>query len=108
MINCVIKSDLFNISKRLKQIDKNYFLVRNRKTNKFEVHYKRNFNSLELVLPFNKLDARTIDYVLKTRMENRKKLLEEIERENQILLERERKENLEKAMQEFYEKGVKL
>lgn len=85
MERLLIKSDLFNITKRIKQIDKKYFIVFNKKTKKFEVHYKRNSSTLELVLPFDRLDKRTLDFVLKTKMENKQKLIEEMERNNQKL-----------------------
>lgn len=81
----IIKKDLFNISNRLKSIDKNYFIVRNHLKKRFEIHYKREKNSLELILPFDKLDDRTIKLVLKTKIENRQKLDEEIEKNNAML-----------------------
>lgn len=87
MKGIVIKNDLFNIANRLKQINKKYFIVYNKQTKKFEVHFKRNFHTLELVLPFERLDIRTINYVLKTKIENKKALLEEIENHNKKLEE---------------------
>lgn len=83
----IIKNDLFNIANRLKSIDSKYYIIRNNKKNRFEIHYKRSKNTLELVLPYGKLDNRTINYVLKTKMENRKKLINEIESHNKKLEE---------------------
>ena len=85
MEKTIVKNDLFNISRRIKQIDKNYFLMFNFKTKKFEVHYKRNKNTLEIILPFNVLDKRTLDLVRKTRVENREKLIEEMDKNNKEL-----------------------
>lgn len=97
MERLLIKNDLFNICKRIKQIDKKYFIVLNKKTKKFEVHYKRNFSTLELVLPFDRLDKRTLDFVLKTRMEHKQKLIEEMEKNNQKLLDENNKNLLDEA-----------
>ena len=88
-----ISHDLFDIVKRLKQIDKKYFILYNKKSQKFEVHYKRSFGTLELVLPFDKLDKRTIDLVLSSRVENKKKILKQMEENNQKL-EREKNQKL--------------
>lgn len=80
-----IKHDVFNIIKRLKKIDKNYFIVYNLNSKKFEVHHKASTNTLQLVLPYTNLDKRTLDLVLKTSVENQKKLLDEMEQNNKKL-----------------------
>jgi hypothetical protein len=85
MIYQIISSDLFDVVKRIKQIDKKYFVVFNHKRNKFEVHYQRSKNTYELTIPFDELDARAVYFVLKTRMQNQKKLLAEIEESNKKL-----------------------
>jgi len=57
----IIKKDMFNISERIKQIDKNYFIVFNCKTNKWEVHNKmQQGSSYCLTCPYNCLDSRLI------------------------------------------------
>lgn len=91
-MNGIIRNDCFNIAKRLKSIDKNYYIVFNKKLSRFEIHYKRLLNSLELILPFERLDKRTLDYVLRTRIENREKLIKEIDEYNEKL---EKKKNIE-------------
>ena len=85
MIYKVIKDDLFDIVKRIKQIDPKYFVLYNLTRHKYEIHYSRSKNTYELTVPYDNLDARTIDFVLKTRMQNQKKLLEEIENSNKKL-----------------------
>ena len=97
MERLLIKSDLFNITKRIKQIDKKYFIVFNKKTKKFEVHYKRNASTLELVLPYDRLDKRTLDFVLKTKMEHKQKLIEEMEKHNQKLEDEKNRNMLDEA-----------
>ena len=69
----------------------------NKKSQKFEVHYKRNFGTLELVLPFKNLDKRTIDLVLKSRVENKQKLLKEMEENNKKLEEQKNQKLLDEA-----------
>ena len=92
-----ISHDLFNIVKRLKQIDKNYFVLYNKKSQKYEVHYKRNFGTLELVLPFDRLDKRAIDLVLKSKIENKQKLLKEMEENNKKLEQQQSQKMLDEA-----------
>lgn len=70
-----IKNDLFDIVERLRAIDSDYYIVYNVVTGKFELHSERCRPSLQLILPYSALDKRTIDYVLKTRIE---KIIDEI------------------------------
>ncbi len=78
-----INHDVFNIVNRLKQINKNYFVMFNTKTKKFEIHNKAYANSLCLTLPYARLDARAINYVLKS--EQVDETLREIELHNKKL-----------------------
>ena len=79
-----INTDNLFIAKRLKQIDSNYFIVFNTKSQKYEVHHKgQTDNTFCLSLPFCELDSRTLELVQKTRIENINKLIEEIDKENQ-------------------------
>ena len=102
MKNIVIKNDLFDISNRLKSIDKNYFVVFNTAKQKYEIHYKRAKNTYELTLPFNFLDARTIDFVQKTRMENKELIFAEMEKAN-LKIEAENKNKILNKIGEIYE-----
>ncbi len=73
-----ITHDVFNIVKRLKTINKNYFVMYNLKLKKFEIHNKKYKNTLCLTLPYSCLDNRTITYVLKSeQVEERIKEIEE-------------------------------
>lgn len=89
----IITHDVFNIAKRLKQIDKKYFIVFNSVNGKFEIHFKRQAGTLELILPYNSLDERTIVHVLKTKIERSSELLKEMEEQN-ILLQKKAEKNL--------------
>lgn len=93
MIYKQITSDVFNISNRIKSIDPKYYIVFNISRQKFEVHYRRAKNTYELTIPYNCLDARTINFVLKTQVKNKDSLLAEIELSNQKLQNRSVYEN---------------
>lgn len=95
-----IYSDVYNISKRIKNIDKDYFVVYDTTRNKFEIHNTSQIGSSYcLTTPYNCLDERTIEYVQKTRSTNIDKILEKIENDNRI------KESAEKtsALNHVYE-----
>ncbi|MBQ8444633.1 MAG: hypothetical protein IJX25_04705 [Clostridia bacterium] len=90
-----INNDVYFICKRLKKIDPSYEVYYNRQTCCYEVHSnKQAKNSYCFKVPFAQLDSRTIDYAIKTRRENRDKLLKEIEQSNQLLYERNLKEQV--------------
>ncbi|MCL2061235.1 MAG: hypothetical protein FWH03_01230 [Firmicutes bacterium] len=82
----IIYDDLFGIAQRVKGIDSDYFIVRNYKTRGFEVHARgQRGSSLALCLPFEHLDARSVEHVLKTRAERHSILLAQMEEENEKL-----------------------
>lgn len=83
MTGRVIDDDLFGVARRLKSIDDGYFVFLNYKTGKFEIHNRRQRpNTLCLVLPFDRLDERTVNRVLYTRAENVKRIVADMERDN--------------------------
>ncbi len=103
MILKEIKSDLFNISNRIKAIDKKYFVVFNRKKQKFEVHYRRNKNTYELTVPYDALDARAVEFVRKTRVQNKQKIFDEIEKSNAEFERKKTKDIIENVNRRIYE-----
>ena len=79
----LIENDTFDVASRLKAIDSTYFLVFNLQKRRFEVHSReQRGSSLCVVLPFDRLDERTLSHVRKTRSEARKQFLAEMEQEN--------------------------
>lgn len=75
--------DLFNIVQRVKQINNKYRVFRNKKKKRFELYYQNGLNlEFELVIPYEKLDYRTIDLILKSRVENADKIFKEIDEFN--------------------------
>lgn len=78
-----IKNDLFNVVKRLKNIDKDYFVVFDSKKQKFELHHSgQGRNTYCLTFPYTQLDARAILHTLITSVKNSEKLFFEIEKNN--------------------------
>ncbi len=82
-MNIKILCDVYNISKRIKDIDKNYYVVYNTSKQKFEIHNSKQYGtSYCLTVPFNQLDKRTLKYVLKTQSANIDEILDQIENDN--------------------------
>ncbi len=96
-----ITSDCLDIVKRIKVIDKDYFVMFNVPKQKFELHHKTQLKKTYcLTFPFDTLDERAVTYVLKTRVQNSDEIFEKMERENQRL---KRKQALE-VLNDFKEK----
>lgn len=85
-----VTSDVFGIVDRLKEIDDKYFVMLNRMTGKFEVHVRGQAMTLGCELPFDELDARTIEHVREHHSSRIKAILSEME-------EQERRMELEHA-----------
>ena len=80
-----IDHDVYNISKRIKEIDKNYYIVFDTSRSKFEIHNSSQIGSSYcLTLPFNELDERVINHVYQTQSANIDIILEKIENENKL------------------------
>lgn len=80
-----ILNDVYNIAKRIKDIDKNYYIMFDTSTHKFEIHNSNQIGSSYcLTIPFNELDERTLKYVLKTQSVNIDEILNEIEQDNNL------------------------
>lgn len=89
----MIKNDLFDIASRLAEIDAGYFVLFDTESLRYELHNSRFNPSLQLIFPFEKLDARSIEHTLKTRTERREALIAELDRDNEKLM-REREEEI--------------
>lgn len=78
-----IDSDCLDIIKRLREIDKDYFVVYNIERKVFELHNRaQKYNTFCLTLPFDSLDERTLFLTKKTLSAKRDEILKEIEEEN--------------------------
>ncbi len=104
-----IKHDVHKIAKRLKNIDKNYEIYFNNITKEYELHHKKQRedlgNGLLLILPFETLDKRAIDYVLKTRVQNIdiEHLSERLEKENEEVTRKKQAEAIDRVTYETKE-----
>ncbi len=86
MTGLVIDGDMLGVCDRLKTIDDGYFVFLNYKTGRFEVHNRHDYpNTLCLVLPYDKLDERTVRKVRYTRAERAKELIARMDAENERL-----------------------
>lgn len=96
-----MESDCLEIVRRIKAIDEDYCVIFNISTQKFELHNRSQCGgSYCLTFPFDTLDERAVDFVLKTRVQNSDRLFEEMERENRDLEKRQ----IKSALNDFEEK----
>lgn len=88
-------SGVFEIERRLREIDDNYRLFYNKKLNRFEVHNLKNKgDTLSVVCPYGEIDNRLIKLVRCTRVERGEEIIREIEEENEkIFIKEQQKEN---------------
>ena len=89
-----IENDVYDIAARLKEIDERYQLYRNPELHRFEIHAD---GALQIAVPFDRLDARTLDLALETRKENADKLLSKLERDNMRLIEARERDARDRA-----------
>lgn len=90
-----IEKDLFSIADRLKEVDERYRVYRNTLAHRFEVYAGE---ELQFVVPFQKLDARTVEYARKTRIERVNKIVQELDKENDLLEKRKNRAIIEGAL----------
>ena len=99
-----IKSNVFHIPERLKEIDPTLFTFWNNKKQRIEIHCSENFgNTLYMVVPFNELDSRIVDHVRQNMRLREYGMLRAIEENNRRLEEqneRERKEWIKDVVNE--------
>lgn len=63
----LVECDLHDISRRIREYDPTYFLMRNNRTGKVEVHNTENLgNTYCFTNPFDELDARLLERVRET------------------------------------------
>ncbi len=92
-----INNDVFDIARRLKEIDDGYFVLYDKKLMRFEVHNRRQRpDTLCLVLPYDTLDCRAIERVLRTRLDNIEKELKTMDEFNEKVSKKHLADNVEK------------
>ena len=76
-------TDMFGIADRLRQIDDGYVLMYNAKQNRYEVHnQKYKGETLSLVCPYDRVDARLITLVRRTSAQRANEFFREVEAGN--------------------------
>lgn len=88
-----IESDAFDIVKRIKEIDENYFLLFDLEKEKIELHNKNQINTYCFTYPYDNLDNRMIDLIYKSNIKNIDNIMEDIDKNNMKI----EKKNIENA-----------
>lgn len=88
MAEIKLHNDLFNICNRLKEIDNGYYIIFNNKKGKFFL--KHSLEQGGVVIPYDRLDARTINWALQSRMTNID--FAKIDQENNLMQEKQDQE----------------
>ena len=76
-----ITNDLFDIAWQLRSVNDSYRLFYNTQKRRYEVH-NSNTSALEFVVPYDELDARTVEYARYTSVSNAEQIFSDIERNN--------------------------
>ncbi len=100
-----IENDMFDIASRIRSIDNNYQIYFNRGTARYEVHNSACNPSKQFDCPFDRLDARLLEYTASTRIERLDKILEEIDKSNKSV-EKSSLQAKEQKLQNIIEKSM--
>ena len=93
-----IRTHALDIPDRVRALDERLTIMLNRKTQRYEIwRSEPDGATLECVLPYDQLDARTVGHVRAHRIERLEMLQREIEEHNRRLEEKTRRAWLEKA-----------
>lgn len=80
-----INSDVHDIVDRIKEIDDGYYIVFDTIKNKFELHNSNQPVTYCLTIPYDVLDARVLDVIYSTSVQNIDNILEEIDNSNDVI-----------------------
>lgn len=79
----IVSEDLFDICKRVKEIDEDYFVVFNERLERYEIHNKKQqCNTLAIVVPYDRLDKRVLDKLNETKIERKEEIYSMLENQN--------------------------
>ncbi len=80
-----IEHDVYEIAKRIKYIDKYYYIIYDTSKHIFEIHNSSQRDTTYcLTLPYNTLDERTLQYVYESSSANIETIIEKIENNNEL------------------------
>lgn len=83
-----ITQDVCDICQRIKEVDENYYIVYNRVLNRFELHDRSVKGRFACVLPFDRLDERSVRHARRTRIQRIDALMRELDACNEKIRSR--------------------
>lgn len=99
-----IHNDLFDIASRLKSVNENYRLYYNKIAERYEVHNcLQRPSTLAFVVPYDQLDARTVEYARFSSVQNAENVFKDIEATNEKLEKQTREHSVEKLLEKMEE-----
>ena len=93
-----IKDDLFDISSRIKSIDENYKIYFNRGTCRYELHNSSKTPSFQAIFPYATLDKRALDFARESSIQNKERILAEIDAHNERLEKQIQDKQIQKTL----------
>lgn len=112
----LIKSDIYNICKRIQNFDKSYRLIYDINSKQYKIYSIKPHQIFELIdgiklsyvctLPYNELDERSIKHLYNTSIENINDFIHQIDKHNQKL-EYENQLKLKNQSLEFAENKLR-
>lgn len=102
-----IREDVFDIAERLKEIDPSYRIFYDGGKQRFLLFGGREQGFI-MALPFDRLDARTVEHVKKTRIERLRQVLSEMEQHNKRQEERALREAKSTAKEHLKESADRV
>lgn len=91
----IVKNDIFNISKRIKHINRDYFVVYDNDEKRFQIFDK---HGVVISLPYKNLDMRGINFLVERLKKSNFEILEEIEKHNQKIDEESMKKTVQQSI----------
>ena len=99
-----ITNDLYDIALRLRSINDSYRVYYNVQKGRYEV-WNADAHRMEFIVPYDQLDARTVEYARYTGVQNADALIAEIERNNEQVEQKEIYDATQNVMRRIDEGG---
>lgn len=92
-----IENDVFEITKRIREIDEGYYIVFDTDKGEYELHNSMQPFSYCLTVPYADLDSRLIDLILYTNISNIDNIIKDIDNNNAEIENKSKKQVKEQA-----------
>lgn len=100
----LVEHDLYGIAERITAIESGYFIIYDSRSGKYEVHSADNKRSTYcFTVPYDQLDARTLDYCRETLIANTDQLLKRMEANNRKIDEAKKRDFMNQMESASYE-----